>query len=69
MKSLLSLTYEHLKRLKNDDLCIDKGVSLSAKSLLYRFEVKIVFYDEDGGLFTGDYVTGKTVAALKKLPT
>ena len=69
MKSLLPLAYEHLKRLKNDDLCIENGVSLRTKSLLYQFEIKIVFYYEDGGLFTEDYVTGKTVAALKKLPT
>ena len=69
MKSLLALVCEHLKRPKKNDSCIEKDANLNAKSLLHQFEIKLVFQNEDGGLFTGDYGKGKTVAALKKIRT
>lgn len=69
MKLLPVLEYEHLKRSNKNESCLEKDASLNAKSLLHRFEIKVVFQNEDGGILTGDYGKGKTVATLKKIPT
>lgn len=68
MKSLPVLVYEHLKRSNKNDSCKEKDANLNAKSLPHRFEIKVVFQNEDGGILTGDYGKGKTVATLKKIP-
>ena len=68
MKLLPVLEYEHLKRSNKNDSYLEKDASLNAKSLIHRFEIKVVFENEDGGILTGEYGKGKTVATLKKIP-
>ena len=67
MKSLLVLVQEQLKRLKNA-LRVENAAKMKVKSLALRFEIKIEFLNVSERLFTGNYGTGKTVTALKKLP-
>lgn len=59
MKMLLVLTQEQFKRLKIVSR-EQNAAKIKVKSLALRFV--------NGGLFTGNYGTGKTVNTLKKLP-
>lgn len=59
MKMLLVLTQEQFKRLKIVSR-EQNAAKIKVKSLTLRFV--------NGGLFTGNYGTGKTVNTLKKLP-